>query len=143
MTATNIPLHIQYLDNRQNIQPIISVSIARKEYRMIVDTGASHSCLSPQILGNRYQQSAINVGDKVLSASENVNTPTLMCKLPGIRIGDIYLRQYSFLILDISHINEMLKELQLPPVAGLIGSDILQKYHALIDYGRQRLTLYR
>ena len=142
MNATVIPLEIQYLDNKQNIQPIISVKIGRKTHRMIVDTGASHSCLSALILGDKYEQSAIKVDDKVLSASENINTPTILYKLPGIRIGDIYLRNYSFLVLDIGHINVMLKELQLPSVAGLIGSDILQKYHAVIDYGHRTLSLY-
>lgn len=141
MPTTIIPLEVQYLDNKQNVQLILSVKIGRRMQRMVIDTGASHSCLSPHIVNENYKQQAVNIDDKVLSASENIEQPTLLYELPGIRIGDIYLRHYPFLMLDISHINAMLSSLHLPPVAGLIGSDLLQKYHAVIDYNSLTLTL--
>ncbi len=140
-TTTTIPLTLQYLNNKQNVQLILPVKIGRHMQRMVIDTGASHSCLSPHITGESYKQHAVNIDDKVLSASEDMQQPALLYRLPGMRIGDIYIRHYPFLMLDISHINTMLHGLHLPPVAGLIGSDILLRYHAIIDYNTLTLTL--
>jgi len=45
------------------------------------------------------------------------------------------IRKYPAVALDMSHVNQSYNELDLPPIDGVIGSDILMKYGAVINYG--------
>lgn len=134
---TIIPFEIVNLDDQQNIQPIIDAQIGKHSIRLVVDTGASHSCLSKKsvkhLIGKTETEADVVVG---------VGRGKLNNKLvhvPSFKIGDLEIQNYPFLILQIAHINKMLLSLGLRTIDGLLGSDILYKYNAIIDYGRQKI----
>lgn len=138
MKITVIPINVQCLDTN-NFHITVNVKIGRRNEIIVVDTGASHSCLSPEVIQHLSSKEEIIV-DKVLSISADVAQNT-MIKLPSIKIGDFQLRNYPFLIIDIAHINDMMESLGMKKIAGLLGSDILLKYNAIIDYQNRLLTL--
>src|SRR3546814_10002684 len=58
-----------------------------------------------------------------------------------LQVGEFLITDFEVAVLDLSHINQAYKKLGLEKVLGVIGSDLLQEYNALIDYGNQTLTL--
>lgn len=58
-----------------------------------------------------------------------------------LQLGEVIIKDYPVVALKISHINKMLKILGLKPINGLLGSDLLYKYNAVIDYKNSCLTL--
>ncbi len=58
-----------------------------------------------------------------------------------LRVGDFIIRDFEVAVLDLSHINQAYKSLGFGQVLGVIGSDLLQEYKALIDYESRTLTL--
>ena len=110
---------------------------------VIIDTGASHSCfdlefvrhLSPEV--RMEDNDGLNVG---------VGTSDFESKLSIIqnfRMGRFLLKQYDVVLLDMSNINQAYKMMHKPLIHGIIGSDFLRKYQAVIDYGTKTLTLQR
>ncbi len=59
----------------------------------------------------------------------------------NIWIGNLLISEIEVAVLDLSTINIAYRELGHPEVLGVIGSDILMKYKAVIDFGKKVLVL--
>ena len=56
--------------------------------------------------------------------------------LDTLVIGELTVKKYPAVVLDMSHVNISYSELGMEPIDGVLGSDILMKYGAVIDYGK-------
>jgi len=48
---------------------------------------------------------------------------------------------YEAVLLDLSHVNKSYEQIGLKQIEGVLGSDILLKYNAIIDYPKKELRL--
>ena len=48
---------------------------------------------------------------------------------------------YTIILLDMMHVNQSYEMLGLHPIDGVLGSDLLMKYNAVIDYEKKILKL--
>jgi hypothetical protein len=62
-------------------------------------------------------------------------------KVDTFSIGKIILKNYLAILLDLSHVMTTYRQMGIQPVDGVLGSDILKKYKAVIDYRRKKLVL--
>ena len=126
-----------------NYHIVAKAKIEGHPLNVIIDTGASHSCfdldfvrqLSPEI--SMENNDGLNVG---------VGTSNFESKLSSIcnfRMGRFLLKQYDIVLLDMSNINAAYKMMHKPLIHGILGSDFLMKYKAVIDYGERVLVLRR
>ena len=132
-----IPFEIINLDNQQNILLIINAQVGECAVRLVIDTGASHSCLSKksvkQLSGKIEKKAEIVVG---------IGKGRLKNKLvhvPNFKLGELEILNYPFLILPLAHINKMLSSIGIDTIDGFLGSDILYSYKAVIDYNNAQL----
>jgi hypothetical protein len=139
MNCIEVPFDIISLDIQQNIQPIIEAYIDKQLVRMVVDTGASHSCLSKQLMKRLRLEKNETLSDVVMGIGRGKQTQKLV-SVPHFRIGALEFRDYSFLIIQIAHINKALSNMGIESIHGLLGSDILYTYKAIIDYASQKIT---
>jgi hypothetical protein len=138
MNIISIPFEIINLDNRQNVHPVISACMGDKPVRMIVDTGASHSCLSKKIL--KQFVGKMNMKADIVVGIGRGRLKNKLVQVPDFKIGELSIHDYSFLGLQLAHVNKMLACLDIEPIDGLLGSDILYAYRAIIDYNK--LTIF-
>jgi hypothetical protein len=61
--------------------------------------------------------------------------------LNELKIGELSIRKYPAVVIDMSHVNLSYSELDLEPIDGVLGSDILLKYGAVIDYKKMRMRI--
>jgi len=132
-----IPFEIIELDEHQNVQPIIEAYIGEQCLRLVIDTGASRSCLSKKSVKHFIGKTDIKA-DVVIGIGRG-RLKNKFVSIPVFRIGDLEIRDYPFLILQINHINKMLSMLGLKAIDGLLGSDILYTYKAVIDYNLRKI----
>jgi hypothetical protein len=59
-----------------------------------------------------------------------------------LKIGDIAVRNFQCIILPIEHINEAFKSIGQTQIDGIIGSEILIFFKALLNLKNNTLTLY-
>ena len=137
MHTIEIPFEIRELDDKQNMQPLVIAHIEQYPIRLVIDTGASHSCLSKKLIKQFVNRKELKA-DVVMGIGRSRLNNKLI-EIPSFRIGELEIKDHLFLSLQISHINKMLKSLGLEPIDGLLGSDILFAYEAIIDYSSRKL----
>ena len=142
-TATyNIKFKLVALEP-DNFHIVTKASIEGHPLNVIIDTGASHSCfdldfvrsLSPEI--SMEDNEGLNVGVGASDFESKLST------IRNFRMGRFLLKQYDVVLLDMNNINQAYKMMHKPLIHGIIGSDFLRKYKAVIDYGTKILTLQR
>ena len=135
---TEVPFEIVELDDNENVHPIVEAYIEDQVVRLVIDTGASHSCMSKKsikhLIGKKDKKA-----DAVLGIGRG-RSKNRFVRVPVFRIGDLEIYNYQFLSIQINHINKMLSSLRLKPIDGLLGSDILYNYKAVIDYKTRKIT---
>jgi hypothetical protein len=60
---------------------------------------------------------------------------------PQLQIGELTIENYEAPVFDLSAIKFAYEKLNLPPVIGVLGGDILMDYKGVINYQTLSLTL--
>ena len=107
---------------------------------LIIDTGASKTVFDIEFV-EPFITNIEDVDDKDSSGINGMITQTKVGVVPEIHIGKLHINDYQCVLLDLSHINDIYKKYTTKHIAGLIGSDFLIKYNAIIDYGKKLITL--
>ncbi len=119
----------------------VSITINGDTAIMILDTGASRTVFDEERVANFVNHQNIEEHDR-LSTGLGTNTmESKKVKLDKIEIGEIVIENYQTAVLDLSHVNQSYEKLGIEPVDGVLGSDILVDYNAVIDYEKKELKL--
>ena len=136
--TTEISFEIIYLTDESNIHIAVNALLNGISARLVVDTGASHSCLCKKTFKSIGKKTQMIKADAVMGIGKSKLNNQLM-PVSRFELGDLLIEDYPFLMLQLSHINKMLKIMDLPPIHGLLGGDILYKYNAVIDYKEKKI----
>lgn len=118
---------------------LIEVKINNLTQVLVLDTGASKSVLdlswSQEYITKKVQledeTSVGNGGDQLSSYSIDIDL---------LEVGDLRIENYSIALLDLSHVKKSYEKLSLPNIIGVLGSDILKAYNAVIDYKNLKIS---
>ena len=119
---------------------IMKMSINGKAAKVVLDTGASHSAFDIK----KTKKFNIVKPTKRVSSTSGLGTNTMDSHhtiFKKIRIGELEIINYHAVLLDLSHVNQSYASINLPEVDGVLGSDILVEYNAIIDYEKKVLKL--
>ena len=105
----------------------------------ILDTGASNSCIGFSNI-NYFKMNAEETEIKAAGAGAT-NMQTQISHNNNISFGVWKKNKMSFIIINLSHVNEALESANEKAVHGIIGADLLKQGRAVIDYGRNCLYL--
>jgi len=137
---TVIPIDIVALGDENSYHLFISGVINDRPCNLLIDTGASHTIFDvmqipeipkDKISGHEIQSAGIQAGE-------------LKCNLGLIKkfeLGDLMREDWTVVLIDLTHVNNVYRKYTDKQVAGLIGSDFLLKYAAIIDYKKMELVL--
>ena len=119
----------------------ISLKANNKTVRMILDTGASRTVFDMNRI-NQFMDDISSEPNEQLSTGLGTNSmESNIIKLNSFQLGDLLLRDYSTVAIDMVHINSTYEMLELPLIDGVLGGDILQRFNAIIDYRNGLLKL--
>lgn len=100
----------------------------------ILDTGASTSCID---LMESTRFSLIGEKSAIKAAGAGaINMKTMISLNNTFGIKDWKTKDMDFVLFDLSHVNEGLRQANEQSVDGIIGADFLKIHRAVIDYGR-------
>ncbi len=109
---------------------------------LVIDTGASKTVIDESFVNDIVK----DVEEIETEESSGINGQISGAKtgiIPQLGFGKLVLKNYKCLMLDLSHINSIYEKMGKPRIAGLVGSDFLIKYGAIINYKKRTLTLYQ
>lgn len=136
----NIPFKIIDIAG-EGFHLMMKIYINRKVATVIIDTGASKTVFDKTRI-EKYVAS--ETFEKHESLSSGLGTNTMISQITTIKklkIGEVEIENYITVLLDLSHVNDSYAQVGLKPVDGVLGSDILLKYNAVIDYEKKVLRL--
>jgi predicted aspartyl protease len=119
----------------------INAKINGHKAHLLVDTGASKTVFDKNRIVNFSEENKLVELDRLSTGLGTDSMRGHMIDIDEISLGTIKVKNYQGLALDLSHVNASYDKLGLEPIDGVLGSDILHEYNAIIDYKNQELTL--
>jgi hypothetical protein len=140
MNKISVPLQMIDL-HEDGFHPLLDITLFSKPFKVVLDTGASRTAFDHQLLLAANEDAPIIASER-LSTGLGTNTmQSATAIINNIWIGELLIDEIEVAVLDLSTINIAYRELGHPEVLGVIGSDILMKYKAVIDFGKKVLVL--
>jgi predicted aspartyl protease len=122
---------------------VVRIEVNGVEARMLVDTGASRSVFDAERLMRFFPGQAPDLQENLQKSTglgaKDIQSQALY--LDSLVIGKLVLKNYPAVVLTMNHVNESYESLGLPPIDGVLGSDILMKYGARIDYKNKMIRM--
>lgn len=116
-------------------------SIAGNAVRIVVDTGASHTCMDAAYAQTMLPQLQAVVHDGVKAGIGGADFEVRVADIPDFRIGHFHLDHYeNIALIDFSYINMAYERLNRKPVQMILGNDFLVRHQAEINYKQKMLV---
>jgi hypothetical protein len=138
--VTVIPFKILSI-GEEGYHLLMKVYLNRRVANVVIDTGASTTVFDKTRI-EKY------IGNETLMEHENLSSglgtnsmQSHFTKIKKLKIGNLIIADYQTVLLDLSHVNQSYQQAGLPSIEGVLGSDILMKYNAVIDYSKKELRL--
>lgn len=142
MRTVKVPLQLINLQN-DGFHLLVEVVIFGHPFNVVLDTGASKTVLDKTSIEKYIATDDLLSSDKLSTGLGTNSMESFILYLPSFNIGKLKIENFEAAVLDLSSISAAYESLQLPPVIGVIGGDILQKHKAVIDYNKLELKLSR
>ena len=141
--VTKIPIQKLSIEG-EGFHLMIKAKINGKKANILIDTGASRTVFDSEQIKNFIPENHDEFEDNEklstgLGTSSLVSQATIIKKL---QFGNLIIKNYTAVVLDMKHINQSYTTLNFPAIDGVLGSDLLSKYKAVIYYKEKILKLY-
>jgi hypothetical protein len=141
MTKYKIPLEVVDLQG-DGFHLLVEVVVFGQIFNAVLDTGASKSAFDMEIIsGLAPQDQIIHVPDHHAIGLGTTTMERYYVVCPELKMGDLVINNYEVPVFDLSSIKFAYEKLDLPPVIGVIGGDILMEYDGIINYKNLTLSL--
>ena len=117
----------------------IKAKINGVEGIFILDTGASNTCVGIDEI-EKFSLETEDSEHKAAGAG-TLEIDTQISKNNKLKIGKYKEKDFTLVLIDLSHINNALKKQHAKEINGIIGADVLEKANAVIDYKKKKLYL--
>lgn len=119
---------------KKNFHLFVSLKIGNESARLLVDTGASKTVFDSERVLQFVNEKKIKTNDSKSVGLGVADMETKVVKLKDITLGKMQLNKLEVAVLPIGHVNQTYQQIDLPPIDGVLGSDFLMKYKAVINY---------
>jgi hypothetical protein len=140
LKRVTVPLQIIDL-HEDGFHPLLNIKAFGKPFTVVLDTGASKTAFDKTMLVQAYEHAVITMSDRLSTGLGTNNMESSTAIITDMYIGKLLIDEFEVAVLDISTINIAYGQLGHPEVLGVLGGDILMKYKAVIDYGKEKLLL--
>lgn len=137
----SLPLEVVDLQG-DGFHLLVDLLVFGQNFKAVLDTGASKSAFDMEIIsGYASSDQIIHVPDQHAIGLGTTTMERYFVICPELRLGELVIKDYEAPVFDLSAIKFAYEKLELPPVIGVIGGDILMEYHGVINYKTKSLTL--
>jgi len=139
MSKINIPFKLISIE-KDGFHLIIKSIINGKSSRLLLDTGASRTVFDinkkdkfikkQELVKNKSLSTGLGT-DKMISHTSVINK---------ISIGELVIFEYEGVFIDLSIVNSSYEKINIKPIDGVLGSDLLKQFNAIINFEKQTLS---
>ncbi|WP_316745862.1 aspartyl protease family protein [Pedobacter gandavensis] len=139
MRTITVPLTLINLQD-DGFHLLVEIVVFGKKSFVVLDTGASRSVFDMTLIKNNIAE--LEYSEETHATTLFATSSTIQATIPKIKMGRLVIHDYETVALDLESVNQAYEQMGHPTIAGIIGSDILLKYDALINYKKLKLFLY-
>lgn len=148
----NVPIKLLNLHD-DGFHLLVEVVVFGHLFHAVLDTGASRTVFDKTTVEKHLSDNITLMQTDLHSTGLGTNTMvSYSLTVPDLRIGVdrqpssdkaqvLHLNNFEAAVLDLSTINHAYSLMELDPVIGVIGGDILHRYGAIIDYRKMHLRI--
>jgi hypothetical protein len=123
---------------------LLNGSVAGVKIRIVLDTGASHSCVDKQFVNQILPELQMETNEGVNAGIGGSDFEVLVADLPDFKLGRYHMRRLeNIAVIDFMHINTAYQTLKQKPVQMILGNDFCVNHKAVIDYENNRLCFQK
>jgi hypothetical protein len=123
---------------------LLNGSVAGVKIRIVLDTGASHSCIDKQFINQIFPDREMEKNEGVNAGIGGSDFEVLVTDLPDFKIGHYHQKlMENIAVIDFTHINMAYEALNLKPVQMILGNDFCVNHKAVIDYEQKLFTFQK
>jgi len=119
---------------------LVEVFVFNTPFKAVVDTGASRTVLDKSTVEGYVDKESLAMSDKLSTGLGTNSMESHTLSIPEFSIGSLTIFNFETAVLDLSMINAAYQSLQIGPIIGVIGGDILLQYNAVINYPNRKIT---
>ena len=135
-----LPIEIIDLQG-EGMHLFLKTKAGRKACRLLIDTGASRTVFDAERFQRLLPKAELQLLQQLSTGLGSNAVQSRAGSIPRLKLGDVVLKDFEVVVLDLSHVNQSYQQLGFPEIDGVLGSDVLFKMKAEIDYGRAQLRL--
>ena len=137
-----IEIPIQLLDiEGEGFHIMVKGMIHGKEASFLIDTGASRSVFDPKTITTFIDGLTFEKKEGMTAGVGSSDLESATFLIDVFSIGEMEIRDYEAVALDLENVHEMYGKLGLPRIDGIVGGDLLKRYKAVINYRSKKLRL--
>lgn len=142
MMRRYIEVPLQLLDiEGEGFHVMVKGLIHGKEASFLVDTGASRSVFDPKTIASFIDDLTFEKKEGLTAGVGSSDLESSVFTIETMSVGELEIRNYQAVALDLENIHEMYGKLGLPHIDGIIGGDLLRKHKAIINYKAKKMRL--
>ena len=141
---SKIPLELMNIEG-DGYHLMIEAKVNGKAVRMLVDTGASKTVFDKTRLQSLVEEGADEHYEDLEQLSTGLGTNSMqgqVAELDSFKFGEVEIKDFPVVVLDMDHVNQSYEMLGDRGIDGVLGSDILKKYDAVIYFKKKILKVY-
>ncbi len=140
MRTITVPLILINLQD-DGFHLLVEIVVFGEKLFAVLDTGASRSVFDKGLMEKHIKELTLN--EETQAATIFSTSTTLQGVIPKLKIGELTLKNYLTVGLDLQGVSDTYLQMGHPAVAAIIGGDILMEFNAKIDYKKKVLKLYK
>lgn len=140
MRTITVPLNLINLQD-DGFHLLVEIVVFGEQLFAVVDTGASRSVFDQMLMSKHLHELIEN--EESQAATIFSTSTTLQGTIPELTMGKLTIKNYETVALDLQSVTATYLQMGHPPIAAIIGGDILMRYQAKIDYRKKIMRLYR
>ena len=137
-----IPIRKILLDE-EGYHLFIDAELDSNPANLLIDTGASKTVFDLTRIKKILKKKVSSFGaiDKLSTGLGTSTMESRSVSIDEFSIASLRITNYHAILLDMAHVNKSYRMMKLKPIDGVLGSDLLMKYKAVIDYKNLVLKL--
>ena len=140
MNYIEVPINIISIEG-DGFHLIAEGLINGKSARFVVDTGASRTVFDKERILAYIDNPEFNEKEGLSAGIGGTDISSFIFKLEELSFGELSVKDYQAVAMDLSNVNNSYAMLKIPPVDGVLGGDLLSKHQAVISYKLKKMRL--
>ena len=136
-----IPINITNIDG-DGFHIVTEGLINGNSARFVVDTGASRTVFDKDRILNYINNPEFSEKEGLSAGIGGTDISSFIFDIDELCFGDLMIKNYQAVAMDLSNINDSYEMIKLPPIDGVFGGDLLKKHNAVINYRLKKIRLF-